>query len=67
MIIEIIKELTAMNDMSSVMSEQVLAWARRIQVQAQQTSTFDSLKENKIIDEIKSQPYRKTSVESKIS
>ena len=38
MIVEIIKELTSINDTRPVTSEQVLAWARRVEAERAQNS-----------------------------
>ena len=54
MIVEVIHEQTAISDMNSVISEQVLAQERRIEVQTAQTATLDCLEESEGFDVVQS-------------
>ena len=47
MIVEITCKLTSIGDTSSAVNEEVLAWVRRAEVQRDQNTMLDSLKEDK--------------------
>ena len=53
MVTEIIRELTAINDANTVMSNEVLTWAKWVEAQRSQTAMLNSLKENRDFDAIK--------------
>ena len=53
-IMAIIYELIFLNDMSSVTSDQVLVWARKVKAHEDHNSILSSLKENKVSDVIRS-------------
>ena len=46
---KIIKELTALKDMSGVISEQVLIWAQRVEAQKVQMVVLDNIKDAKAV------------------
>ena len=54
MITEIISELTTINNMNSITSDQALLCMRRARVQRGQTAILKNLKDNKEFDTIKS-------------
>ena len=53
MIVEIIHELISRSDTSSVRSEQVLAWLRRVEAQRAQNAMIDGLKKNEELDAVR--------------
>ena len=55
MMMKIISEITSMLDTTSLTTEQVLAWEKRVEAQTIQTTILESLKERKDFDTIRSQ------------
>ena len=53
MLVEIIKELIKTEESKDVTSEQVLAWAKRVEAQKAQSAIINSLKETKDFNRIK--------------
>ena len=52
MSIKIIRELTKIEDNENITSEQVLAWAKRVEAQKTQSAILEQLKETKDFDRI---------------
>ena len=50
MTVDVIKELTTKKDMSTIISEQVLLWAKLIRAHTSQSAMLENLKENKVFD-----------------
>ena len=53
MVEEITWELTSVVDSSSVTGEQLLTWAKRLEIQRTQTAMLECLKETKDVDAIR--------------
>ena len=54
MLMEIIQELNAIRDKTTVKNEQVLEWSRQVETQRTQMTILDSLRKTKDFDMIKS-------------
>ena len=53
LLVEIIRELTKAEESAAVTGEQVLIWAKRVEVQRAQSAIINSLSETKEFDKIK--------------
>ena len=66
MLVEIVRELTNIEESKDVLSEQVLAWIKRVKAQKAQSKRMNSLNETKVFDKIKTERIGQRHIERKL-